>query len=495
MDQSPFNISAEAIHVQKCKKSLYYFLKSNWNVITPTPFIDSPYIKAFCDEAQRRIEMMGKAIPKEDAGWIVNICPATTKSLVCSIFGPAWAWINYPKLRILCCSHNSTKANEFAVECRRLIKSEEYQKHFPITFLDDQDIKSKFTNEFNGSRSATSVDASVLGGHYDWIIADDLQTIDDVKSEGERNKVNAYATSFLGTRTGNNSATQTWFVMQRLHVNDLVSYLDSTGNNYAKLVLPAEQTSDVFPASFNDYYVDGLLDPIRLNRKELDTKSNLESYFAQYLQCPGDNSDSILKEVSFEIISQEEFDKLRKAEPVHTYVDGAYTANRKNDPTAALAGCLIDNRAYVTDLLEVWAEFPELKRKLIAFSYKNYPTNRSKMFIEPKGPGLSLISDLKFSDINAVSSPAPKDSKQDRLLGIQARVEAMKVVLVQGAWNSKFINEVCGMSRHDDVKDCLCMLVNDLINNKKNNGRYFLGFPGQDTKPQLSNMFKEGWRN
>ncbi|HEY4873960.1 MAG TPA: hypothetical protein VIH86_00170 [Puia sp.] len=474
MDQNLFNISPDALHALKCKKSLYFFLKESWNVITPSPFIDSLYIRPFCDETQRRIEMIGNDIPREDSGWIISMPPASTKSLVMN-FAACWSWISFPHLRILFASHNTSKAHEDAVVRRKLITSELYQKYFSIALADDQNLKSKFSNEHNGSMSSTSVDASVLGSHYNLIIGDDIQTIQDVKSEVERNKVNEFATAFLESRTGNNPSTQIWYIMQRLHVKDVVSYLESTGNKYARLTLPAEQTSDVSPAEFNNYYVDGLLDPVRLNREVLEAKCTTlgpSNYNAQFLQAPGDDENAIIKESSFDIISPEDFATLHTSEAVNFYCDGAYTSSRKNDPTAALAGCLIKQRAYIVGLFQRWLEFPELKKELISFCYQNGYSNRSRVFIEPKASGLSLIQDFKNSDINAIASPAPKDSKEDRLIGISARVEAKKIVLVRGSWNRKFLNEVCGHSKHDDIKDALCMLVNNLVSANKGYGTY-----------------------
>jgi predicted phage terminase large subunit-like protein len=437
-----------------------------------------PYIKPLCDLIQKKIDAIGTGTKKESDS-IFCLPPASSKSLIMSIFALPWAWINYPKIRFLGVSHNSTKANEFAAQSRRLIESIPYQKYFPLQLLDDQNTKGNFQNEHNGSRSATSIGANVLGSHYDWIVSDDLETTQDCKSESERTKVNEYATAFLPSRLGNQPHAQIFYVMQRLHIADLVSYLDSTGIKFDKVILPAEQTGNILPVEFNEYYQDGLLDNARLTHEYLEGKREIQGnahFNAQYLQNPGDDEDAVLKESDFDIISWEEFEKIRTTEAFHTFVDGAYTASKKNDPTAALTACVINNRAYIVGLFEDWLEFPDLKKKLRTYLYDHGYSSRSGVYIEPKGPGLNLIADYKETDINARPGLNPTTDKADRLLAIQQRIQCRKVVLLRASWNRKFLNQVSGQAKHDDIKDALCMLVHQLVPQGKGGGKYSMSF-------------------
>ena len=59
--------------------------------------------------------------------------------------------------------------------------------------------------------------------------------------------------------------------------------------------------------------------------------------------------------------------------------------------------------------------------------------------------------------LNVVNTPSPKDSKETRLYAASPTVEGGRVILVDGAWNEAFEDEICGFPAkpHDEYVDIL----------------------------------------
>ena len=137
----------------------------------------------------------------------------------------------------------------------------------------------------------------------------------------------------LSSRKVDKAVTPTITIMQRLHQDDVTGYLLSKKKDKIKHInLPAEDCEDVEPAELRKNYVDGLLDPIRLNRDVLaEAKIDLGSrgYAGQFMQKPSAEGGNIVKESWFRKISLAEFNALRYNETMHFFVDTAYDEKKK----------------------------------------------------------------------------------------------------------------------------------------------------------------------
>lgn len=107
-------------------------------------------------------------------------------------------------------------------------------------------------------------------------------------------------------------------------------------------------------------------------------------------------------------------------------------------------------------------KFPELCRFLPSYVRDNGYGRGSTVRIEPKANGLSVIDQLReTTNLNVVSTPSPKDSKETRLNTSSPYVESGRVWLVDGDWNELFVDEVCGFPAkpNDEFVDLLCYAV------------------------------------
>ena len=154
-------------------------------------------------------------------------------------------------------------------------------------------------------------------------------------------------------------------------------------------------------------------------------------------------------------------------EPIHFFIDSAYTEKTENDPTAVLVGYRSSNFLYVLDVQEVWLEFPQLIQWLLNYTQRfQYHTQNSKIFIEPKASGKSIAQQLRVvSMLNIVELQQPTDDKVTRAHGISPTLESRRVRLVRGSYIDKFTEQLrlFPNAKHDDMVDDLVNFVNELL--------------------------------
>lgn len=191
-------------------------------------------------------------------------------------------------------------------------------------------------------------------------------------------------------------------------------------------------------------------------------------FTALYQQHPTVEGGNIVKRDWFKRISQAEFNRIHDNEPMVFFIDTAYTDKTSNDPTGIIATCKIGNDLYITHGDKVHMKFPELVRFIPDYCRKHGYTARSSIRVEPKANGLSVIDQIKdITGLNITKTPSPKDGKETRLNAASPCVESGRVVLVDGAWNEAFIDEVCGFPTkpHDEFVDVMCYAIDYHLTN------------------------------
>jgi predicted phage terminase large subunit-like protein len=237
--------------------------------------------------------------------------------------------------------------------------------------------------------------------------------------------------------------------------------------------LPAELSENVKPNELKDRYVEGLLDPVRLNQEIIEeAKIDLGSreYSGQYGQTPTADGGNIIKKSWFRYISEDEFKSLRKKEPIIFFADTAYTDKKENDPSGIIGTCKIGNNLYISNAKKVLYRFPALIKFLPKYVKTHGYNDESSLRIEPKANGISVIDQLRESTgLNVTQTKSPVDSKETRLNAASPSVECGRVILVEGDWNEEFVEEICGFptKEHDEYVDILYYAVDYHLKNKK----------------------------
>lgn len=461
-----------------CNDSLYYFVRLFWSLVVPEKFVPSKHVEYICATLQ---DVGRKIINREpsDGDLIINISPGFSKSTVCSIMFPAWLWAMDPKIRIITASYAMNLSLEFATKSRRIIEDSLYKELFPdVKLLSDQNAKGNYQTKSGGARITTSPGGTITGMHAQLIIMDDIQNAADVFSEKERITVNEFISSTLASRLLPEPYCLKISIQQRLHPLDTTAFLLSKNTKTRHICLPAQVCSTVKPAEALELYTDGLLDPNRFTIERLmqrQEETGTSAYLAQYLQNPGSDKDAIIKENWIKIITAEDFARVCKGKEIRYdfFIDTAYTEDRKNDPSAICACTKVGEILYITGSWQGWKEFPEFLKDLESYVTANGYTNQSRIRIEPKASGKSVVQVLKQTKLNVSETAAPSKGKLERLNAIAPKVEAGKVMIVQGVWNSALLAEVCSnYPPHDDRRDTFIMAIEDKLIENPNAGSY-----------------------
>lgn len=249
--------------------------------------------------------------------------------------------------------------------------------------------------------------------------------------------------------------------MQRLHEDDLSGYLLKK-EGYRHICIPGELTNEVKPTKLRDKYKDGLFWPERFTQNLLDKfKVELGSvgYAGQILQTPTPPSGNIFKKEWFQVVHE-----LPQNATWHVKVDPAYTSKSENDPTAVMCYAWHDNFLYIRNVETVRLEFPQLVAFLKSYSHNHGLSRQSKIYIEPKASGKSIVQQLRSeTGLNVLEDKSPERDKVSRANAVSAKVEAGRVKLLAGGWNQRFLAEVIQFpyAKHDDQVDVMVMALND----------------------------------
>lgn len=403
---------------------------------------------------------------------MVFVSPQHGKSEIISRSFPAYALGRNPDLKIVGTSYSANLAEQFSLSIQRIIDSKEYQAIFPNTYLNGSNVRTNVkgylrnvdmfeTVGHKGFYKAVGVGGSLTGTPVDIAIIDDpVKDAMEAYSPVYRERVWDWYTSVLLTRLHNES--KQLFIMTRWHDDDLAGrILKREADKWTVLSIPAIRETLDDGNDFDPREVGEALWPERHSLgRLLDAQKRSPRFFsALYQQHPTIEGGNIIKEAWFGRISAFDFKKKRMDEPIIFFVDTAYTEKTSNDPTGILGSCMIGNNIYIVCAKKVNMKFPELCRFLPSYVRDNGYGKGSSVRIEPKANGLSVIDQLyESTDLNVVSTPSPKESKETRLNAASPYVESGRVYLVGADWNDTFIDEVCGFPAkpHDEFVDLLC---------------------------------------
>ena len=460
-----------ALEKKLCEMSFYEFFKAAWIVVEPAvPLSTNWHHKYICDTLQEECERIIRQEPKTK-DIIINVPFRSTKSLIVTVMFPVWAWIKSPKLRFITSSYSATLSIELATKSRDIIFSDWFKKRWGDVFhiKKDQNLKERYENNHIGMRRATSVGGTVTGQGGDFLIVDDPLSPQMANSATERDNANEWYRTTFYSRLNQADIGVRIIIMQRVHEDDLSGFLldRETRLNYKHICIPATNTDgNIKPKSLEKFYNKdtGLFWEDRFSQKVLDDYKNAlgtYGYAGQLQQTPTPLDSGMIHRDWFRI------DRFRKDEAIVNFIiDPAYTANQKNDPSALLAYTYTENKWQIVDCVNVRKEFTELVKFIPQWVQKNGYTNKSRIYVEPKASGKSIVQTLvRETGLNVKEDKPPTKDKVARVSDISASLESGRVSLLNGKWNEEFLDQLTKFpaAKHDDMVDCLVMAVNKEI--------------------------------
>jgi hypothetical protein len=216
----------------------------------------------------------------------MNVPPRHMKSLLVSVFWPAWEWLRWPERRWLYSSYAGSLSIRDSVKCRRLIESPWYRERWGGRFAltSDQNTKGRFENNRAGYRLSTSVGGAAKGEGGDRVVCDDPHNVQEAESDPVRRATVEWSDVVMSTRLNDPRTAAKVVVMQRCHQLDLSGHLLEQGG-WEHLCMPAEHESRRRASSigWSDPRTEPgeLLWPARFGPDEIDSlKRSLGSYAA-----------------------------------------------------------------------------------------------------------------------------------------------------------------------------------------------------------------------
>ena len=281
-----------------CEKNFFEFVRASFPVITQdTEWADNWHYEVLCNGKPDVFVGLQSTVQRVIDGQpnlydlFINLPPRTLKSKIVAVCLNAWVWIHRPSISFFVCSRNIELCNQHASYTRTLIESAWYQRNWGNVYRLNSDAECSYGNDKGGERwKVAPCSTKGVGFGCSIMIYDDIDDPEQVHREVERNRVLGLVNEKMSRSRFNDPKTGARiFLQQRCHTDD------SSGWHYKnqvypmkKLVLPAEDSAQVYPTELRKSYVDGLLFPARLGPDVLSAQKRIlrNSYSAQYGQNP-----------------------------------------------------------------------------------------------------------------------------------------------------------------------------------------------------------------
>lgn len=386
---------------------------------------------------------------------IITLPPRSLKSLCTSVALPAWFLGHYPWERVVVVSYSDFLSRTHANDFRRVVNHPLYQASFPAMRL-DRDTDREITTTERGKRIATSIDGTLTGLGGNLIIIDDPIKLGDAMSDAVRERVIEWYRSTLLSRGDDKTATRIVVVMQRVHQNDLVGYLQEQGG-FEVLNLPAIATrSQTYDLGGGRSYTRLQGELFHPTHESADTLIELKremgpiAFSAQYQQSPIPPGGTIIKRKWLK--TYEEL-RWRPGDRIVMSWDIALSEMESGDYAACVVLLIREEVFFVLEVVRGRFPFETLKSKVMGVRERY---QGSTLLIEESPISLGLIQSLCERSIN-VTTYKPDTDKRARLIAQSDLFAGGSVRLPRHApWLEEFVAELLAFpGRHDDQVDAL----------------------------------------
>lgn len=432
------------------ERSLLEFVRLMWPVLEPgRPFVSGWVIEAVAAHLEAVTDGKLNRL-------LINVPPGFCKSLLSSVFWPAWEWgpRNKPHLRHFSSSYSENLTLRDNAKCLKLIQSDVYQKLWgDRVHLDPKKTgERKFALLETGWKLASSVTGTGTGERGDRVVLDDLLSAQEVASDASMNAVLQYFTEVIPTRV-NDDQSAIVLIMQRLHERDPAGHVLSHDLAYDRLIIPMEYEPDhPFPSrtalGFEDPRTRSgeLAWPERFSKDflERDVYPTLRSWGGEFAvssqmqQRPAPRGGGLFKLDNLTLCNRQDV-------PRGDDVRGWDLAASKDGRAAYTVGALVrrgtDNRYYVLDVRRGRWTPGEVRREILQAARddgcpQDLPQDPGQAGVAQKADFANLLDGYPFW----VSTES--GSKEDRARPLASQIEVGNVSVVRGAWNDALLREL-----------------------------------------------------
>ena len=454
-------------------RTLEGFIQEFWSVLEPKKELKFGWaLRAMCKHLEAvtagQIQFLMMTVP-----------PGMMKSLVL-VFWTAWEWgpCLRPDIQVLATSYSQPNVLRDNIKLRRLVESDKFQAIWSLKLRDDQNAKGKFENTGSGFSEARPF-SSMTGGRGDRVKIDDPHSTETAESEVERQSANRIFREGISDRLNDVTTSAIVIIMQRLHQQDVAGTALELDIGFTHLNLPMEFE----PKRICRTYVNGelffedprtidgeLLFPERFPPEEIERLKKAKgsyAYSGQYQQRPVPREGGMFKRDWFagKII--------KAAQPGTVWVRHWDLAATKKVTAARTAGVKLgrqpDGSFVVGNVVKTQDEGNAI-RQLVTFTAEMDGTDvRISLPQDPGQAGKVQKQDMiaMLAGYKVTAEPETGD-KITRAEPFSSQCEAGNVYLLEGAWISDYLDELCmfpGGSFKDQV-DATSGAFGKLLNTK-----------------------------
>ncbi len=346
---------------------LLRFVRHFWHVLEPdTEFVEGWALAAMAEHLEATADGRITRL-------LENVPPGSMKSLLSSVFFPAWLWgaKRRPGTRILCMSYSEDNPQRDNRKTINLINSPEYQRLYGKVFRLTKAGEELLETDKTGYKQAVGIRGSVTGKRAGFLLCDDPNNVVDVESDAIREETNRKFREAVVNRINDMVNSVIIVIQQRSHEDDVSGMILQEGWPYVHLCIPLlfepDRRCETSIGWRDPREVEGeCFWPERFTPEAVQIAMDMGEFaFAgQYQMRPEPRGGGILKREYWQDWNPEPNPRTGKREfPVCDFVvaslDPAFTSKEENDPAG----------------FTIWGAFqtPEGKRGAIlldAFSLK-----------------------------------------------------------------------------------------------------------------------------
>jgi len=484
----------------ECEEDHLFFTRYFFKARQEMSFLVNWHHVLMCDAIQ-------KVIDGEIENLVINVSPGASKTEIVVINLIARGLAINPRARFLHLSGSDSLALLNSATAREIIRSDAYQKLWPLKIADDAKSKKRWNVLVNGQPAggvyATSLGGQITGFRAGWmsegfqgaIIIDDPIKPEDAFSRSKIDAANRKLLTTVKSRRAN-PKTPIIVVMQRIAENDPSGFIKN-GN------LDGKWAFITLPAVIDEAYVKSLEPKYQrlIQKTETDSKGRFSYWpykepLEQLLTMErGDGADKTGARISRHVFSSqyqqkpvvlggnlikgeyfERYKILPKIKHRKIFADTAQKTKERNDFSVFEEwGLGEDGKAYLLDLIKGKWEAPELQKRAIAFwnkckarSIDSFGSLR-EMVVEDKSSGTGLVQTIKLLNNIPIKPIERVKDKLTRVMDVVPYIEAKCVCVPEDApFTNDFIQECEAFTAddshdHDDQIDPMVDAINDML--------------------------------
>lgn len=452
-------LSNSEIIQSACKKDFEFYLTTIFYVINGSKFFLKPF-------HLKVIKALQTLVNGENTKRNLALClpVGSGKSLITEYF-ITWCFARTVNNTFCYTSNSDRLINKLSKECKDIIENPYWQALFNHPLKKDDRQRVNFS--FDGAKNRTGLTAGTTGGAITGLdagnpniegfsgalIIDDPLDAGNARYEKSRDEVVTFYDEKLSTRR-RTPTTPTILIMQRLHLDDLVGWIEKNEpEEWEILKVPAlDEDGNSFWAE--RYPVEELEKIRRINNFKFQS---------QYQQDPIASGGAVIKTEWFKYYPANITYEYKR---IFITADTAQKIKEHNDYSVFMVwGVTKFGKLHLLDEIRGKWEAPDLKRQ-VKILWNRWSkgignTPCSGLYIEDKASGTGLIQEIKREcAIPVLPLQADKD-KLTRLEAVLAHVEAGNVELPNNPEQNKdLLNECEAFTRddshsHDDQVDTL----------------------------------------